>query len=118
VETYLSGPGLAADHRRMGGAALSPAQIVAAATAGEPAATATLARYVDRLARALAGVINLLDPDVIVLGGGLSNIEALYREVPRRWGPHVFSDAVATRIVRAVHGDSSGVRGAAWLWPA
>jgi fructokinase len=118
VETYLSGPGLAADHRRMGGAALSPAQIVAAATAGEPAATATLARYADRLARALAGVVNLLDPDVIVLGGGLSNIEALYREVPRRWGPHVFSDAVATRIVRAVHGDSSGVRGAAWLWPA
>ena len=118
VETYLSGPGLAADHLRMAGAALSPAEIVAAAAAGEADCTATLARYADRLARALAGVINLLDPDVIVLGGGLSNIDALYDEVPSRWLPHVFSDAVSTRLVRAAHGDSSGVRGAAWLWPA
>lgn len=118
VETYLSGPGLAADHLRMAGAALSPAEIVAAAAAGEADCAATLARYADRLARALAGVINLLDPDVIVLGGGLSNIDALYDEVPRRWLPHVFSDGVSTRLVRAAHGDSSGVRGAAWLWPA
>src|SRR5438132_349921 len=75
-----------------------------------------LDRYIQRLARALAGVINLLDPDVIVLGGGMSNIERLYAEVPRRWLRHVFSDHVATRLVRNVHGDSSGVRGAAWLW--
>jgi fructokinase len=102
----------------MAGAALSPAEIVAAAAAGEADCAATLARYADRLARALAGVINLLDPDVIVLGGGLSNIDALYDEVPSRWLPHVFSDAVSTRLVRAAHGDSSGVRGAAWLWPA
>lgn len=118
VETYLSGPGLAADHLRMAGAALLPAEIVAAAAAADTACAATLARYADRLARALAGVINLLDPDVIVLGGGLSNIDALYDEVPRRWLPHVFSDGVSTRLVRAAHGDSSGVRGAAWLWPA
>lgn len=118
VETYLSGPGLAVDHLRMAGAALSPAEIVAAAAAADTACAATLARYADRLARALAGVINLLDPDVIVLGGGLSNIDALYDEVPRRWLPHVFSDGVSTRLVRAAHGDSSGVRGAAWLWPA
>jgi fructokinase len=118
VETYLSGPGLAADHLRMAGAALSPAEIVAGAVAGDAVCSATLARYADRLARALAGVINLLDPDVIVLGGGLSNIDALYDEVPSRWLPHVFSDAVSTRLVRAAHGDSSGVRGAAWLWPA
>ncbi len=118
VETYLSGPGLAADHLRMGGAVLTPAEIVAGATAGETNCAATLTRYADRLARSLAGVINLLDPDVIVLGGGLSNIDALYDEVPLRWLPHVFSDAVSTRLVRAAHGDSSGVRGAAWLWPA
>ena len=118
VETYLSGPGLAADHLRMAGAALSPAEIVAGAVAGDAVCSATLARYADRLARALAGVINLLDPDVIVLGGGLSNIDALYDEEAHRWLPHVFSDAVSTRLVRAAHGDSSGVRGAAWLWPA
>ena len=81
------------------------------------ACEASLARYEHRLARALAGVINILDPDVIVLGGGLSNIERLYQRVPRLWCPHVFSDHVATRLVRARHGDSSGVRGAAWLWP-
>ena len=75
-----------------------------------------LDRYIQRLARALAGVINLLDPDVIVLGGGMSNVERLYTEVPRRWARYVFSDHVATRLVRNAHGDSSGVRGAAWLW--
>lgn len=118
IETYLSGPGFAADHLRHSGAALAPAAIVSAAQAGDAACAASFARYADRLARALAGVINLLDPDVIVLGGGLSNIDALYAEVPQRWRAHVFSDRVDTRLVRAVHGDSSGVRGAAWLWPA
>ncbi len=118
VETFLCGPGFAADHRRMGGAALMPMAIAAGAAAGEAACLASLARYADRLARALAGVINVLDPDVIVLGGGMSNLDALYAEVPLRWGAHIFSDTVATRLVRAAHGDSSGVRGAAWLWPA
>ncbi len=118
IETWLSGPGMAADHRRHGGSApADAAAIVAAAGAGDPGAIATLDRYVDRLARSLATVINLVDPEVIVLGGGLSAIDALYTQVPRRWGRHVFSDTVATRLVRNRHGDSSGVRGAAWLWP-
>ena len=97
IETYLSGPALAAD----GGAENE----------------AALQRYAARLARALAQVINILDPDVIVLGGGLSNLDRLYDRVPRLWQAHVFSDAVTTRLVKARHGDSSGVRGAAWLWP-
>jgi fructokinase len=126
VETYLSGPGMAADHirnsvRAGGGGdekALDAAGIVAAAQAGDARCEATLARYEERLARALAQVINILDPQVIVLGGGLSNIERLYERVPRLWVPHVFSDSIATRLVRNVHGDSGGVRGAAWLWPA
>lgn len=117
TEGFLSGPGLARDHGERTGQALAGAEIVAAATRGEPAAEATLQRYESRLARALAAVMNLLDPDVIVLGGGLSNIDRLYRNVPRLWGRHVFSDTVATPLVRARHGDSSGVRGAAWLWP-
>lgn len=117
IETYLSGPGLALDHTRHGAAALRPEAIVAGAAAGDPACEASLQRYEQRLARALAGVINLLDPDVIVLGGGLSNIPRLYERVPGLWGADVFSDHVATRLVRACHGDSSGVRGAAWLWP-
>jgi len=116
VETYLSGPGLSADLARSGGRSLDPPRIVALAEAGDPACEAALARYETRLARALAGVINVLDPDVIVLGGGMSNVERLYRNVPRLWTPHVFSDRIATRLVRNVHGDSSGVRGAAWLW--
>jgi fructokinase len=117
VETYLSGPGLAADHRRITGAALSPEDIVAQAAASDAACEATLQRYEERLARALSGVINILDPDVIVLGGGLSNLDRLYANVPQRWGRHVFSDSVATRLLKHRHGDSSGVRGAAWLWP-
>lgn len=116
IETYLSGPGMAADHRRRTGESLLAAQIAQRAAAGEPACHATLHRYCNRLARALAGVINILDPDVIVLGGGVSNIDALYEDVPRRWGAHVFSDEVRTRLARHRHGDSSGVRGAAWLW--
>ena len=121
VELYLSGPGLAADHCRSlgnpGGAELQAIDIAARAAAGDAACDATLRRYEARLARALAQVINLLDPDVIVLGGGLSNIDRLYRNVPRLWAEHVFSDQVATRLVKHRHGDSSGVRGAAWLWP-
>jgi fructokinase len=115
VETYLSGPGMARDHVEHGGSTLDAAAIAAAA-AGDPACAATLARYEERLARALAQVINLLDPDIIVLGGGMSNIERLYENVPRLWTPFVFSDHVATPLVRNLHGDSSGVRGAAWLW--
>ena len=117
IETYLSGPGLAMDHARCSGELARPEGIVAGAAEGDPACEASLARYEQRLARALAGVINILDPDVIVLGGGLSNIERLYQRVPSLWCPHVFSDHVATRLVRARHGDASGVRGAAWLWP-
>ena len=113
IETFLSGPGWAA----RSGLGLNARELVAAAERGEPAATEALARYCEQLARALASVINILDPQVIVLGGGLSNIPALYREVPPLLVRHVFSDQVNTRLVQARHGDSSGVRGAAWLWP-
>lgn len=109
IETYLSGPGLSNDCFRSTGKRLSPEAIV---SLGDEA----LERYERRLARALASVINVLDPDLIVLGGGMSNVERLYTEVPRLWSQHVFSDHVATRLVRNAHGDSSGVRGAAWLW--
>jgi fructokinase len=109
IETYLSGPGLERDHEALTKEKLPAREI--AARDGE-----ALERYVQRLARALAGVINVLDPDVIVLGGGMSNVRRLYSEVPRWWARHVFSDHVATRLVPNVHGDSSGVRGAAWLW--
>jgi len=109
IETYLSGPGLEADYLKLTGERLNAAEI--AARRGE-----ALERYEERLARALASVINVLDPDVIVLGGGISNVERLYTEVPRLWSKHVFSDHVATRLVRNAHGDSSGVRGAACLW--
>ncbi|MBU2136694.1 MAG: ROK family protein [Alphaproteobacteria bacterium] len=113
LETWISGPALAADH----GAGLSAPQIVEAARAGEPRAQAALGRYVDRLGRALAGVVDLIDPDVIVLGGGMSNVGELYERLPSAIGPHVFADGFDTPIRPAVHGDSSGVRGAAWLWP-
>jgi predicted NBD/HSP70 family sugar kinase len=108
IETYLSGPGLANDHERTTGKRVAAEEAVLHAE--------TMARYVERLARALAGVINVLDPDVIVLGGGMSNVARLYTEVPRLWARYVFSDHVATRLAPPVHGDSSGVRGAAWLW--
>ncbi len=116
VEAYLSGPALTADHHRHTGRALSPEAIEAGAAAGDTACEATLRRYEDRLGRALAGVINLLDPQVIVLGGGLSNIQRLYRNLPESCGRHVFSDVFQTRFLPPAHGDSSGVRGAAWLW--
>jgi len=115
IETFLSGPALAADHARINGGTADAATIVARADAGELACLRTLERYETRLARALAHVINIVDPDVVVLGGGLSNIARLYDSVPRLWGAWVFADTVDTRLVRNVHGDSSGVRGAAWL---
>ncbi len=115
LETWLSGPGLARDHRQRTGSELTPPAILAAAVAGDHAAEATLCRYEDRLARGLASVINLVDPEVIVLGGGLSKLERLYRTVPAIWDRYVFSDTVRTRLVAPAHGDSSGVRGAAWL---
>jgi fructokinase len=116
IETYLSGPGLAADLARSGGGAHAAEEIARRAHAGDMACAAALERYVERLARALGSVVNVLDPDVIVLGGGLSRIGRLYEEVPRRWGATIFSDAVCTRLVPPRHGDASGVRGAAWLW--
>ena len=118
IETYLSGPGLAADHLSHGGEPADAASIARRAAAGERASQASLERYEARLARALAGVINLLDPEVIVLGGGLSQVARLYENVPRLWPAHVFSDTISTRLLPARHGDASGVRGAAWLWPA
>jgi fructokinase len=116
IETFLSGPGLARDHEARTGRALDAAGIVTAAAGGDADAQDTVARYEARLARGLASLINVFDPDAIVLGGGVSNTGTLYERVPRLWGEYVFSDAVVTRLVRAVHGDSSGVRGAAWLW--
>jgi fructokinase len=118
IETFLSGPGLAADHQRHGGAALSGPEIAAAAAAGDAACRATLGRHAERLARALAGIINVLDPEAIVLGGGLSSLGSLYEDVPRLWPRHVFSDSIVTRLLPPRHGAASGVRGAAWLWPA
>ncbi len=122
VETWLSGPGLARDHVAHGGEALTALEISRGAVSGDAACTASLQRYEARLARALATVINLVDPDVIVLGGGVSQIERLYAEVPRLWPQHVFSagaeQPLRTRLVKSLHGDSSGVRGAAWLWKA
>jgi predicted NBD/HSP70 family sugar kinase len=116
VETYLSGRGLREDHTRHSSEHLAADEIAERAAAGDALGRASLERYADRLARALSIVINVVDPDVIVLGGGLSRIEALYALVPSRWGKYVFSDAVDTRLLPAVHGDASGVRGAAWLW--
>ncbi len=115
IETFLSGPGLANDHERSSGVRIDGAALARRALEGDAAAEATLECYEDRLARALAHVINMVDPDVIVLGGGLSNLARLYERVPRRWGRYVFSDRVDTELRQHVHGDSSGVRGAAWL---
>lgn len=115
IETWISGPALAADHVRMGAAPLAPPDIMRAAAAGEPEASATRTRWVERVARSLATVINLLDPEVIVLGGGLSNVRGLADDITARLPPWVFTSELATQIVRHRHGDSSGVRGAAWL---
>jgi fructokinase len=116
IETWLSGPALASQYQALAGNALAPTEIAAAAASGDARAEVALDRYAERLARALAHVINLLDPAVIVLGGGLSNIEALYDMVPQRWARWIFSDTVATRLIPNHWGDSGGVRGAAWLW--
>ncbi len=116
IEAYLSGPALAADHAAHGGEALDARMIVEGALAGDAVCEMSLQRYEERLARALAGVINILDPDVIVLGGGVSNTVRLLHTVPDLWAPYVFSDRVDTRLEASRHGDSSGVRGAAWLW--
>jgi fructokinase len=115
IETFLSGPGMSRDHTSRTGEKLEAAAIAARAISGDPAADATLTRYERRLAKALASIINVVDPDAIVLGGGLSNVERLYERVPSLWTPFVFSDRVVTTLLRARYGDSSGVRGAAWL---
>ena len=129
IETFLSGPAMVADHERSTRIRLSPQEIVEAASSGNAAADATLRRYERRMARALAAVINILDPDVIVIGGGMSNIARLYTNVPALWSEFVFAaqqrtatpegrvEPVRTRLVAARYGSTSGVRGAAWLWP-
>ncbi len=116
IETFLSGPGMARDYQTTTGKSLSPPDIVILAEAEDNPAKACLSRYADRLARGLASIINVLDPEVIVLGGGMSNIAQLYVDVPRLWRRYVFSDHVDTVLKPAKYGDSSGVRGAAWLW--
>jgi fructokinase len=116
IETFLSGPALAADHARRTGGELTSEEIADLAKSGDKAARDSVERYAERLGRALATVVNVIDPDVIVLGGGVSNIAALYELVPPQLAKHVFSDTCHTTVVRAHHGGSSGVRGAAWLW--
>lgn len=116
METWVAGPSIARDHVRAGGAPMKASEIAALAEAGDAQAAATIARWSDRLARGLAAIVNVLDPDVIVFGGGVSKIAALYRDVPPLLERYVFSDFVAAKLVQNKHGDSSGVRGAAWLW--
>jgi fructokinase len=122
IETFLSGPGLTRDYQAATAPTLTAEEVERRAVAGDLEADAALRRYETRMARALAGIINVIDPDVIVLGGGMSNLARLYESVPRLWGAYVFAcgasgDRIRTRLVRARHGDASGVRGAAWLWP-
>lgn len=116
LEVFVSGTGFADDHARVTGKPAKAAEIVAAMRAGDPEAEATYRRYADRLARGLAMVGGIVDPDVFVLGGGMSNVEELYRDLPGLTAGYAFSDTFTTPIVKAAHGDSSGVRGAAWLW--
>lgn len=116
IETFLSGPGLARDYAALAGKQLTGPQIVALSENKDAVAETVLLRYEQRLARALAHIINILDPDVIVLGGGLSNLQRLYRNVPVLWGAYIFSDVVSTQLLPPKYGDASGVRGAAWLW--
>ena len=116
IETWLSGTGFKSEYQSVTGEALSSHEIITASQQGDAKAVAALNRYMDRMARALAYVINILDPDVIVLGGGMSNVQALYEEVPKLWKKYLFTDTVDTVLLRPRYGDSSGVRGAAWLW--
>lgn len=116
IETFLSGPGLSRDHADRSGESLTAEEIAVRAAHGDAATAGSIERYAGRMARALATVINVVDPDVIVLGGGISNISRLYTRVPELLPAWVFSDRVVTRIVPPLHGDSSGARGAAWLW--
>jgi len=118
IEVFLSGPGFAGDHEARTGVPMRAPEIAAAAERGETQPARSLERYVDRMTRSMATIINVLDPDAIVLGGGMSHIDALYRLVPERWGRYVFSDRVNTPLRKAKHGDASGARGAAWLWPS
>ncbi|MBF0262905.1 MAG: ROK family protein [Magnetococcales bacterium] len=117
IETFLSGPALSRAYQEAGGQGYLAEEIARRAATGDENAQRVLTRHAEQLARALAMVINILDPHVVVLGGGLSNLAGLYAEVPRLWSRHVFAKQPRTRLVRAKHGDSSGVRGAAWLWP-
>lgn len=118
IETWLSGPAFSYDHQQQNhlGKTLSAKEIVSLAESGDKKAQASLQRYEERLAKSLASIINVIDPDVIVLGGGMSNIKSLYENVPKLWGKYIFSDHIVTKLVPPQHGDSSGVRGAAWLW--
>lgn len=117
-ETFVSGTGFERDYRERTGRTLAGPEIAELMRAGDPDARTTYEAYLDRLGRGLAAVVNILDPDVIVLGGGMSNIDELYDDLPARIEPHVFSDAFTTPVLKHRHGDSSGVRGAAWLWKA
>ncbi|MGZ9097438.1 MAG: ROK family protein [Micavibrio sp.] len=116
IETWISGTGFKKEYARINSDALATHDIIQSAEKGEPRAVAALDRYIDRLARCLAGVVNIFDPDIIVLGGGMSNVAQLYDGVPKVWENYIFSDTCHTKIVPPRHGDSSGVRGAAWLW--
>lgn len=116
IETWLSGPAWSADHRRLGGDGASAPVLVQRMQGGDPLARESFERYADRLARALAHIINAMDPSCIVLGGGMSQVDALYDALPKRWSSYLFADRADTPLHRAQHGDSSGVRGAAWLW--
>jgi len=117
LETFVSGTALAADHARVTGRRMKADEVIAAARTGDRWAAEALDRYIERLGRAFAVVVDLIDPSVIVLGGGMSNVAELYEDLPGAIAPHVFSDVWSARIVKAAHGDSSGVRGAARLWP-
>jgi len=116
LETFLSGPGFSTQHQKTFAEQLTPVEIVARAEQGDQQCESSLCQYEDRLARGLAHVINLLDPEVIVLGGGMGNIQRLYHTVPKLWQRYIFSNSIQTRLVAPKYGDSSGVRGAAWLW--
>ncbi|MBL4740417.1 MAG: ROK family protein [Sneathiella sp.] len=117
IETFLSGPGLSKSHNAVGAIGPTAMEIASLAASGDEAARRTLASFERRLAKSLTSIINIIDPDIIVCGGGLSNLSGIYENVPKLWQEYAFSDEIETSFVKAKHGDSSGVRGAAWLWP-